>query len=57
MVVRSNGFTVRGRLEGVDEDDVYLRGEFRWFVLPMSTITSVRRDPDAAADDDSDERD
>ena len=51
VVVRSNGFTVRGRLEGVDDDDVYLRGELRWFVLPMHTITSVVRDPDARDDD------
>lgn len=54
VVVRSNGFAVRGRLEGVDDDDVYLRGEFRWFVLPMSTITSVVRDLDAHDDDDDD---
>jgi hypothetical protein len=50
VVVRANGFDVRGRLEGVDDDDVYLRGELRWFVLPMSTITSVVRDPSASDD-------
>lgn len=57
VIVRSNGFTVRGRLEGVDDDDVYLRGELRWFVLPMSTVTSVVRDPDDDDGDDDDDDD
>jgi hypothetical protein len=58
VVVRANGVDVRGRLEGIDDDDVYLRGELRWFVLPMSTITSVVRDPNATDDaDDADDAD
>ncbi len=57
VVVRANGFTVRGRLEGVDDDDVYLRGELRWFVLPMSTVTSVVRDDEADDADDADDTD
>lgn len=54
VIVRANGFTVRGTLHGVDETDLYLRGELRWFVLPLTTITSVIKDPDVASDDDDD---
>jgi hypothetical protein len=45
VVVRSNGFDVRGVLVGADEGELYLRGEMRWVVLPLHTITSVRRQP------------
>lgn len=55
VIVRTNGFNVRGMLHGVDETDLYLRGEFRWFVLPLATITSVITDPDAVDDDDDDD--
>lgn len=58
VIVRANGFTVRGTLHGVDETDLYLRGELRWFVLPLTSITSVIKDPDIATDeDDEDEHD
>lgn len=57
VIVRANGFTVRGQLHGVDEESLYLRGELRWFVLPLATITSVVRDPEADADDGRDDDD
>ncbi len=41
VVVRANGFTYRGRLIGADESDLYLRGEMRWIVLPLSSVTRV----------------
>ena len=54
VIVRANGFVYRGRLHGVDETDLYLRGELRWWVLPLPSITSVVRDQDASDDDDDD---
>ncbi len=57
VIVRTNGFNVRGMLHGVDETDLYLRGELRWFVLPLQTITSVVRDHDVSDDDDDDDDD
>ncbi len=55
VVVRTNGFTVRGLLHGIDEDSLYLRGELRWWVLPMTTVTSVVRDPERVDDDHDDD--
>ncbi len=46
----ANGFTSRGVFVGADEDDVYLRGEFRWWVLPLGTVTTVRIDPEREVD-------
>ncbi len=57
VVVRANGFVYRGRLVGADEEELYLRGELRWFVLPLSTVTAVKPDPDAPPDDDDDDDD
>ncbi len=39
--VRANGFEYRGVLVGADEHEVYLRGEMRWVVLPLSDVTAV----------------
>jgi hypothetical protein len=44
VIVRSNGFTYRGVLIGADEDELYLRSEMRWIVLPLSQITDVKPD-------------
>jgi hypothetical protein len=55
VVVVANGFTYRGRLQGADEDDLYLRGELRWFVLPLSSVRSLARDPEGG--DDGEEED
>lgn len=40
--VRANGFTYRGVLVGADEGELYLRGEMRWVVLPLSDVSEVR---------------
>lgn len=42
VVVRANGFTYRGVLVGADEGEIYLRGELRYIVLPLSSVTGVR---------------
>ncbi|MDP2341338.1 MAG: hypothetical protein Q8O67_10290 [Deltaproteobacteria bacterium] len=52
VVVIANGFIYRGRFVGADEEELYVRGEFRWWVLPLATVTTVRRDEDADDDDD-----
>jgi hypothetical protein len=39
--VLSNGLRYRGVLVGADEEELYLRGEVRWIVLPLDRITSV----------------
>jgi hypothetical protein len=52
VVVRANGFLYRGLLAGADEEELYLRGELRWIVLPLERVTSLVRDPDAPVDDD-----
>jgi len=41
VVVIASGFVYRGVLLGVDESDVYLKGEFRYLVLPMEKVTSI----------------
>ncbi|HEY4223888.1 MAG TPA: hypothetical protein VGO62_21180 [Myxococcota bacterium] len=42
--VRANGFSYRGVLVGADEGELYLRGELRWVILPLHSITSVALD-------------
>jgi len=51
--LRVHGFDVTGEFRGADEDDVYVRGELRWFVYPIASVTSltVLDEPD---DDDDD---
>ena len=44
VIVIANGFTYRGLFVGADDDDVYLKGELRWWVLPLLSLTSVRID-------------
>lgn len=44
VIVRANGFLYRGTLVGADEAELYLRGEFRWVVLPLASVTDVRVD-------------
>jgi hypothetical protein len=53
--LRVNGFDVEGRFDGADDDDVYLRGELRYFVYPMVSVTGlvVLDDDDNDDDDDS----
>ena len=53
VVVIANGFTYRGVFCGADEDDVYLKGELRWWVLPLSSVTTVRLDPERDSDVDA----
>lgn len=53
VVVIANGFTYRGVFVGADDEDVYLRGELRWWVLPLSTVTTVRIDAERDADVDT----
>lgn len=40
--VTSNGFGYRGLLIGADEEELYLRAELRWLVMPLERISSVR---------------
>ena len=54
VILVANGFTYRGVFVGADDDDVYLRGELRWFVLPLATVSSIVRDPAVPVDDDDD---
>lgn len=39
--LRVNGFDVTGEFRGADEDEVYLRGELRFFVYPMASVTGL----------------
>ena len=39
--VDANGFRYRGRLVGADEHEIFLRGETRWWVLPLMQVTAV----------------
>jgi hypothetical protein len=41
VVVRANGFAYEGVLIGADEGELYLRGDLRYVVLPLSTVSSV----------------
>jgi len=56
-VVDVQGFTCRGVLQGADDNDLYLRGELRFLVLPLDTVRSVRLDAERAAEDDREQRD
>jgi hypothetical protein len=55
--LRVNGFDVEGRFDGADDDDVYLRGELRYCVYPMASVTGLvvldSDDDDDDSDDDS----
>ena len=55
--LRVNGFDVEGRFDGADDDDVYLRGELRYFVYPMASVTGLVVLDRPANDDDSDSDD
>ena len=44
VIMRANGFSYRGVLVGADESEIYIRGEMRWIVMPLSTVTDVRLD-------------
>ncbi|HOX44737.1 MAG TPA: hypothetical protein PK668_14155 [Myxococcota bacterium] len=41
VLVRASGIVYRGVLIGADDDDVYLKGELRYLVLPMERVTSI----------------
>ena len=55
--LRVNGFDVTGEFRGADEDEVYLRGELRWFVYPLAVVTGVTvlDEPDDDDDDHDDD--
>lgn len=62
VVVIANGVRYGGVLMGADETDLYLRGEFRYIVMPLHQVSSVvREEPDRTrlggwqADDDASE--
>ena len=42
VTVQSAGMTYRGLFIGADENNLYLRSEHRWIILPMDRITSVQ---------------
>jgi hypothetical protein len=42
VVVIASSFTYQGVLLGADETDLYLKGQFRYLVLPMGRVTSIR---------------
>jgi hypothetical protein len=42
VVVRANGFIYRGVLIGADETEIYLRGETRYVVLPLASVTDLK---------------
>jgi hypothetical protein len=42
VIVIASSFTYQGVLLGADEADVYLKGQFRYLVLPMDRVTSIR---------------
>ena len=46
VVVWSNGVRFGGRLVGADEDDLYLRGDTRYWALPLSNVSSVALEDD-----------
>jgi hypothetical protein len=48
VVVRANGFIYRGILVGADENDLYLKGELRYLVLPLATVTSLELEKPSA---------
>jgi len=50
--LRVNGFDVTGEFRGADEEEVYLRGELRWFVYPLASVTGVTLLDDGPDDDD-----
>jgi hypothetical protein len=50
VVVVAGGITYRGLLHGADDTDLYLRGELRWFVLPLDTVRAVEPDAERPAD-------
>lgn len=50
VIVIANGFTYRGIFVGADDDDVYLKGELRWWVLPLLSLTTVRIDTERDED-------
>lgn len=50
--LRVNGFDVTGEFRGADEDEVYLRGELRWFVYPLASVTGVTLLDDDREDED-----
>ncbi len=45
MHVVANGFSYQGTLIGADDQDLYLKGDLRWLVLPLSTVSSVQEAP------------
>ncbi len=51
VVVRANGFVYRGVFAGCDEAELYLKGELRWWVLPLDTVTAVAIDVERDDDD------
>ena len=42
VIVIASSFTYVGVLLGADETDLYLKGQFRYLVLPMGRVTSIR---------------
>lgn len=40
--VRASGYRYTGTLVGADEQELYLRGVTRWWVLPLDRVTDVR---------------
>jgi hypothetical protein len=56
--LRVNGFDVTGEFRGADEDEVYLRGELRFFVYPLASVSGLTLlDDDAPREDDNDNED
>ena len=45
VVVDAAGFLYRGLLVGADEEELYLRGETRWWVLPLATVREMHVAP------------
>lgn len=48
VVVRANGFIYRGVLVGADENDLYLKGELRYLVLPLASVTGLELEKPSA---------
>jgi hypothetical protein len=40
--VMANNVLYRGVLIGADENDIYLKGDLRWLILPLDRINSIR---------------
>ena len=40
--IYANGFTYRGVLQGADEREVYLKGQTRWWTIPLERIATLR---------------